>query len=148
MRMTDAILPGYTSLGTIKGNANHARPLFSFPPCWQQGKASRHEREHFSLYPGTIPIADRGTFHLKRAHFNICSSASFRRPFPCQLFLPPKPNGPQSIWLSTNSRTAIYNCPSTFFDSQHKGKLPLMLSLKYKIENHQYQCLHYLFSFF
>ena len=42
-----------------------------------------------------------GTFHLERAHFNICSSASFRRPFPGQLFLPPKPNGPQSIWLST-----------------------------------------------
>ena len=58
-------------------------------------------RENISLYPGTIPTADRGTFHLEWAHFNICSSASFRRPFPCQLFLPPKPNGPQSIWLST-----------------------------------------------
>ena len=42
-----------------------------------------------------------GSFHLERAYFNICSSASFRRPFPGQLFLPPKPNGPRSIWLST-----------------------------------------------
>ena len=30
MRMTDAILPGHTFLGTIKGSANHARSLFLF----------------------------------------------------------------------------------------------------------------------
>ena len=42
-----------------------------------------------------------GTFHLERAHINVCSPAFFRRPFPGQLFLPPKPNGPRSIWLST-----------------------------------------------
>ena len=34
MRMTDAILPGHTSPGTIKGSANHARSLFSFLPDW------------------------------------------------------------------------------------------------------------------
>ena len=102
MRMTDAILPGYTSPGTIKGSANHARPLFPFPPCWQQGKTSRHGREHFSLSPpGRFQQQTEGPFHLERAHFNICSSASFRRPFPGQLFLPPKPNGSRSIWLST-----------------------------------------------
>ena len=77
MRMTDAILPGYTSPGTIKGSANHARPLFHFPPCWLQGETRRHEGEYFSLYLGTTPTADRGTFHLERSHFNICSSASF-----------------------------------------------------------------------
>ena len=90
MRMTNVILPRHTSQGTIKGNTNHVWLLFFFPPCWQKGKTSRQEREHFSLYPGTIPTADWGTFHLERAHFNICSSASFRRPFPCQLFLSPK----------------------------------------------------------
>ena len=32
MRMTDDILPGHTSPGNVKGSANHAHPLFSFPP--------------------------------------------------------------------------------------------------------------------
>ena len=98
MRMTDAILPRHTSPGTIKGSANPAQPLCSFPPCWHQGKYQpTWERTFLRM----IPTADRGTFHLERVHFNICSSASLRRPFPCQLFLPPKPNGPRSIWLST-----------------------------------------------
>ena len=105
--------------------------------------------ENISLsIPGRFPRQTEGPFHLERAHFNICPSASFRRAFSGQLFLPPKPNEPRSIWLSTNSRTAIYNYPSIFFNSQHKRKLPLKLSLNYSIENHQYQRLHYLFSFF
>ena len=58
-------------------------------------------RDNISLsIPGRFQ-QQTGTFHLERAHFNICSSASFRRPFPGQLFLPPKSNGPKSIWLST-----------------------------------------------
>ena len=67
MRMTDAILPGHTSPGTIKAaltmlslflplliTGSKVRPLFfpllpadnkagilfSFPPCWQQGKTN------------------------------------------------------------------------------------------------------------
>ena len=96
IRMTHAILPGHTSLGTIKGSAKHMRPLFSFliPHGWQIGKTSQYERYHFSLQLGTIPTADRD--HLERAHFNICSSAYLRRLFPGQLFLPPKPNGPDA----------------------------------------------------
>ena len=109
--MTDAILPGYTSPGTIKGSINQARTLFlplflpaarwelsfPFPPCWQQGDMM----ENISLsIPGRFQQQTR-TFPHERAHFNICSSASFRRLFPCQSFLPLKPNGPQSIWLST-----------------------------------------------
>ena len=69
MRMTNAILPGHTSLGTIKGSANHARPLsFPFlPPCWQQGVTGRREREHFSLYPGTIPTEE---LFISREHIS------------------------------------------------------------------------------
>ena len=112
--MTDAILPEHTSPGTIKGSTNHARPLFLPPPpcwqqggsslflssCWQQVETSRHERELSLSIPGRFQQQTEGLF-ISRAHFNICSSVSFRRPFPCQLFLPPKPNGPRSIWLST-----------------------------------------------
>ena len=44
MRTTNAILPGHTAPDTIKGSANHVRPLFSFliPLGWQLGKTSRY----------------------------------------------------------------------------------------------------------
>ena len=97
--MTDAILPGHTSPGTIKGSANHARPLF---PFLQAGRKVRpaDTRDNISLSNSGRFQQQTGTFHLESAHFNICFFASFRRPFPGQLFLPPKPNGPRSIWLS------------------------------------------------
>ena len=85
MRMTDAILPGHTSPGTIKGSADHARPL-SFPfllaGC-KVGPAGERDNIFLSI-PGRFK-KQTGTFHLERAHFNICSSASVRRPFPGQL---------------------------------------------------------------
>ena len=51
IRTTHAILPGYTSPGTIKGSAKHMRSLFSLliPLSWQLGKTSRHERQQLSL---------------------------------------------------------------------------------------------------
>ena len=121
MRMTDTILPGHTSPGSIKGSANHARPLFSFPPCWHQVETSRHEREHSLSIPGRFQTAERVTFHLERAHFNICSSVSFGKPFLVNylsLQMDPEASG----WV-LNSCTAIYNCPPIFFNSQYKGKL-------------------------
>ena len=127
MRMTDTILPGHTSQDTIKGSANYARLPFSFPPCWQQGETSRHKEEHFSLYPRTIPTADRWTFHLERAHFNLCSTAPNRRPFTCQLFLPPKPNGPRRICLRTKF---LHSHLQLSYDH-------LRLTAQGKIENHQ-----------
>ena len=44
--MTDAILPGQTFPGSIKGSADHARSLslFSFPLGWQQDKTNQYER--------------------------------------------------------------------------------------------------------
>ena len=134
VRMTDANLPGHTSLGTIKSSANHARPLFSFPPI--------REITFLSL------TQDNSNSRQRKHHFNICSSASFRRPFPGQLFLHPKPNGPQSIWLSTKFLHSHLQLSSIFFSSRHKEKLPLKPSLNYKIENHQYQRLHNFISFF
>ena len=146
MKMTDTILPGHTSPGTIKCSANHARPL-SFPFLLIGSKVRPAEmRDNISLSNSGRFQQQTGTFHLERAHFNICSSASFRRPFPGQLFLPPKPNGPQSIWLSTKFPHRHLQLPS--YHLRHKEKLPLKLSLNYKIKNHQYQRLHYLFSFF
>ena len=99
MRMTDAILLGHTSVGAIKGSANHA---LSFPFLLAGSKVRpTYTRDNIFLsIPGRFQ-QQTGTFHLERAHFNICSSASFRRPFPGQLFLPPKPNRPRSIRLST-----------------------------------------------
>ena len=98
MRMTDAILPGHTSPGTIKGSASHARPL-SFP--FLQAGSKVRAADNISLFNSGRLQQQTGIFHLERAHFNIYSSASFRRPFPGQLFSRPKPNGPRSIWQST-----------------------------------------------
>ena len=146
MRMTDAILPGHTSLGTIKGSVNHVCSL-SLPLLLAGSKLRPADtRDNIFLSISGQFQQQTGTFHLKRAHFNICSSASFRRPFPGQSFLPPKPNGPQSIWLSTKFLHSHLQLSSILFNSRHKEKLPLKLSLNYKIENHQYQHLDYSFN--
>ena len=111
MRMTNAILPKHTSLGTIKGSVNHARPLFFFQ---QQVETSWHEREHSLSILGQFQTADRGTFHLEWAHFNICSSASFRRPLLVNYFSLLNQMDPEASSRELNSCTAIYNCLSLF----------------------------------
>ena len=99
---------------------------FSFLFLFASSKFRPATRERtFSLYPGTIPTADRGTFHLEREHFNICSSASCRRPFPYQLFLPPKSNGPRSFWLSTEFLLGYLQL--SYYYSHHKEKLRLKI---------------------
>ena len=106
MRMTDAILPGHTSPGSIK--AALTMITLSFPFLLAGSKVRPTDtRDNISLSPLGRFHQQTGTFHPERAHFNICSSASFRRPFPAQLFLPPKPNGPRSIRLSTKFTTVL-----------------------------------------
>ena len=97
IRTTHAILPRHTLPGTIKGSAKHVWPLFSFlvPFGWQKARPA-DTRENISLSNSGQFQQQTGTIHLERAHFNICSSAYLRRPFPGQLFLPPKPNGPDA----------------------------------------------------
>ena len=82
MRMTDAILSGHTSPGTIK--AALTMLALSLPLLLAGSKVRPADtKENISLYIlGRFQQQTR-TFHLERAHFNICSSASFRRPFPC-----------------------------------------------------------------
>ena len=118
--------------------------LDSFPFLLAGSKLRPADTRERTFYPGTIPTADRGTFHLKRAYFNIYSSASFRRPFPCQLFLPPKPNGPQSIWPSTKfPHNHLQLSYLLWLTAQRKTSSQAVIN--YKIEN--YQCLHYFLSF-
>ena len=97
IRTTHAILPGHTSPGTIKGNAKHVRPLSSFliPLGWQMVLPA-DTRDNISLSNSGRFRQQVGTIHLERAHFNMCSSAYPRRPLPGQLFLPPKPIGPEA----------------------------------------------------
>ena len=97
MRMHDAILPGHTSPGNIKGSANHACSLFLFLLASSKVRLAYTRENILSLFPGTILTADRGTFHIERAHFNICSSENISY----QLFLPLKSNRTQSCRLST-----------------------------------------------
>ena len=75
---------------------------FSFPFLLAGSKVRPADTRDniFLSIPGRIQQQTQ-TFHFERAHFNICSFTSFRRPFLGQLFLPPKPNGRRSIWLST-----------------------------------------------
>ena len=63
-----------------------------------------------------------GTFHLERTHLNICSSASFRWPFPGQLLLLPKPNRTRSIWLSTKFPHSHLQLPSYVLQLTAQGK--------------------------
>ena len=101
MRMINAILPGEVCPGTIKGSANQARPLsFPLPLAGSKVRPADTKDNIFLSILGWFQ-QQTGTFHCERTHLNIWSSASFRRPFPGQLFLPPKLNGPRSIWLST-----------------------------------------------
>ena len=71
-----------------------------------------------------------GTFHLKRAYFNIYSPASFRRPFPGQLFLPPKPNGTQSIWLSTKFPHSLLQLSFYLLQLTAQGKTSFQAVIK------------------
>ena len=120
MRMTDAILPREVYSGTIKGSANHAWPLFSFPPCWQQVETSRHEREHSLSIPGQFQTANSRTFHLERVHFNICSFVSFWRPFLVNYFSLLNQMNPEASGWVLNSCSAIYNCLSSFCTHSRK----------------------------
>ena len=142
MRMSDVILPGHTFPGTIKGSAfpfllggSKVKPAdtrltisLSTPGRFhQQTEGPFYSREHISTFVPLVPLGD----YLLINYVSLL-----------------KQMDPEGCGWVQNSRTAIYNCLTNFFDSRHKGKLPLKLSLKYKIENHQYQRLHYLFSFF
>ena len=146
MRMTDAILLGHTSPGTIKGSANHARSLFPFLLADSKVR-SADTRDNISLSNSGRLQQQTGTFHLEGAYFDICSSASFRRPFPCQLFLTPKPNGPRSIWLSTKFLHSHLQPFSYLLQLTVLGKTSSQAVIKL-LENHQYLRLHDLFSFF
>ena len=97
VRTTHDILPGHTLPGTIKGSAKHVWSLFSFliPLSWQKVRPA-DTRENISLSNSGQFQLQTGTIHLERAHFSICSFAYLRRPFPGQLFLPPKPFGPEA----------------------------------------------------
>ena len=91
--------PGHTS-DTIKGGANHTRSPFPFLRAGSKVRPA-DTKDNISLSNSGRLQQQTGIFPLSRALFDTCSSASFRRLFPGQLFLPPKPNGPRRIWLST-----------------------------------------------
>ena len=61
-----------------------------------------------------LQTANRGTFHLERAHLNIFSSVSFRRPFLVNYFSLLNQMDPETSDWVLNSCSAIYNCLSPF----------------------------------
>ena len=77
MRMTDAILPGSPPPGNIKRLCIAPSISFRFlfasskdrlADMWENIPSLLSLFLFLSLYPGPIPTADRGTFHLERAH--------------------------------------------------------------------------------
>ena len=136
--MADAILPGHTSPGTIKGSANHARPLFSFLLAGSKVRPADTKDNIF--------LSNSGLFISREHSSTFVPLLPLGEQFPGQLFLPPKPNGPRSICLSTkflhnHLQLSIYRLRLTV-----QGKTSPQAVIKLK--NHQYQRLHYLFSFF
>ena len=73
-------------------------------------------RKNISLsIPGRFQTADKGICHLERSHFNICSSASFRRPFLVNYFSLLNQMASASGWV-LNFFITIYNCLSSSYD--------------------------------
>ena len=165
MRMTGAILPGSPSLGNIKRLCNSPSISFRFLLTSSKDRPS-DMRENIlslslslSLNPRLIPTGTNvecalsrwkvSLFSSRESTFNICSSASFRRPFLIYYFsLLNQMDLEASGWV-LNSCTAIYNCPSIITHSTKENFVSSCHS-SFPFENYQYfrQRLHYLFSFF
>ena len=114
MRMTDAILPGHTSLGTIKGSANHAQPLFSFLLAGSKLRPTDTRENIVSLSPDDSKKQTEGIFILREHISTLVPLLRLEDHIPGQLFLPLKSNGPEASSWVLNSCTAIYNCLTPF----------------------------------
>ena len=104
-----------TSLGNIKGSANHSRSLFA-SSLLAAGQTTNTGEHILSLSQADSSSRQRD-FSTRENTFNICSSASFRRPFLINyFFLLNQMNLETSGWM-LKSCSAIYNCfllPATY----------------------------------
>ena len=154
MRMTDAILPGSPPPGNIKRLCVAPSTSFRFS-C-----ASSKDRSAYTTgnippsltlsIPGRFQQQTEGLFIERESTFNICSSASFRRPFLINYFSLQNQMDLEAYGWVLNSCTAIYNCPSSIIIHSSKENFVSSCHLSFHFENYQYfrQRLHYLFSFF
>ena len=125
MRITDAILPGHTSASTMLNLS------FLLLHAGSKSRPADTRENIFSLSRGDFNQQTEGLFILREHISTLVPLLPLGDHFLVNYFSLLKQMDPEASGRVQNSCTAIYNCLTTFFNSRHKGKLPLKLSLNF-----------------